>query len=123
MADKRVLSVGNCAADYGSLTYTLQEHFAVDVDSAATSREAIERLSEEPYALVLVNRIFDADGGSGLDFIRRLKGDERFRPVPVMLLSNYEDAQRQAVQTGAVHGFGKSDLGDPAMIDRLKGIL
>jgi CheY-like chemotaxis protein len=123
MADKRILSVGNCAADHGSLAQTLELHFPVEVVSAATSREAVEKLSGEPFALVLVNRVFDADGASGLDFIRRLKADEHFRPVPVMLLSNREDAQRQAEQSGALPGFGKSDLGEPHMLDRLKGIL
>jgi hypothetical protein len=38
-----------------------------------------------------------------------------------MLVSNHEDAQREAVQAGALPGFGKASLGQPAMIARLKG--
>jgi CheY-like chemotaxis protein len=65
---------------------------------------------------VLVNRVLDADGSSGLELIRALKAEEQLRDVPVLLVSNYEDAQAQAVQAGAVPGFGKAELGQPHML-------
>ena len=43
--------------------------------------------------------------------------------MPVMLVSNYEDSQRQAVLAGAAPGFGKSALGQSQMIDRLRQFL
>jgi len=39
------------------------------------------------------------------------------------LVSNYTDAQAQAVQAGAEPGFGKSSLGQPQMLDRVRAFL
>jgi hypothetical protein len=40
-----------------------------------------------------------------------------------MLISNYEDAQKEAQAAGAVAGFGKAALGQPAMLDRVRPYL
>jgi two-component system chemotaxis response regulator CheY len=120
---RRVLSVGQCAADHGSISHTLQAQFGASVESAQHADDALERLRDESFDLVLVNRIFDRDGDSGLDFIRRLKGDEALRRIPVMLVSNYHDAQTQAQAVGAVPGFGKAALGKPLLRERLEPYL
>jgi len=119
MPSKRILSVGQCAADHWMIERALREHFDVEITPAETSAEAIAELQQQPATLVLINRIFDADGASGLDLIRRLQADERLKAVPVMLISNYEDAQEEAVRLGAAKGFGKAALGQPAMIERI----
>ncbi len=123
MSAKRVLSVGQCMADHGSISRTLRQSFAAEVDSADSVAEALARLRDEAFALVLVNRVFDADGTSGLDLIEAMQTDAELKVVPVMLVSNYEDAQKQAVAAGAAPGFGKSSLGRPAMLERVKAYL
>jgi len=40
--------------------------------------------------------------------------------VPVMLVSNFADAQAQAVESGALPGFGKAALNAPETLARLK---
>ena len=116
MITKRVLSVGQCMADHGSISRTLRQAFGVEVASADSVEESLTKLRAEAFALVLVNRIFDADGSSGLDLIKAIKADAALKAVPVMLVSNYEDAQTQAVAVGAEAGFGKATLGRPAML-------
>jgi CheY-like chemotaxis protein len=123
MSGKRVLSIGQCAVDHAALSRTLATHFGAEVVPAAGAAEALGRLEQEAFDLVLVNRLFDADGSSGLDFIRQLTRRQPQRIVPVMLVSNYEDAQGEAVATGARPGFGKASLGQPAMLARLKDLL
>jgi CheY-like chemotaxis protein len=83
----------------------------------------VEKLRQGTFALVLVNRVFDADGSSGLELIRTLKADEALKAVPVMLVSNYDDAQAQAAEVGALPGFGKSALGRPHMLQRVGKVL
>lgn len=62
-------------------------------------------------ALVLVNRVFDMDGASGMELISQLKSKEsEFAGIPVMLVSNYEKSQAEAIANGAIPGFGKSEL-------------
>jgi CheY-like chemotaxis protein len=123
MPGKRVLSVGQCMADNGSLTRLLRGTFAADVVPLDTSREALERLKGGRFDLVLVNRVFDANGEAGLDLIRAVKADEALRDVPVMLVSNYPEAQAEAVAAGALPGFGKAALHRPDTADLLRPFL
>lgn len=120
MSAKRVLSIGQCGADHMSIKRVFSKHFDADIVPADSADAAIETLGEAPVHLVLVNRILDADGRSGLDVIRQLRGDERFAKTPIMLVSNYDDAQREAMNEGAVRGFGKSSLGHADMIARVQ---
>ena len=43
--------------------------------------------------------------------------------VPVMLVSNYPQYQQQAVDAGAVPGFGKAELRSPTTLARLAEFL
>ena len=110
----RVLSVGQCGYDHSMISGLLTEHFHAEVDTAAGVDEALGRMREHSYALVLVNRILDRDGGEGLELVRRVLADDILRSTPIMLVSNFPDAQREAVEAGAVPGFGKGALDEPA---------
>jgi two-component system, chemotaxis family, chemotaxis protein CheY len=101
----------------------LQRHFDVNVVSVDTVSEAMSELRGGGLDLVLVNRRLDRDGSSGLDFVAVLKGDAELSGVPVMLVSNLHDAQRQASALGALPGFGKAALDEPATLERLRGVL
>jgi hypothetical protein len=41
----------------------------------------------------------------------------------MMLVSNYADAQADAVKAGALPGFGKRELGSPKVVQLLKEAL
>ncbi len=123
MSAKRVLSVGQCGADHGGIARTLRQAFGAEVVPAEGADPAVKELRQKDYALVLVNRVFDADGGSGVDLIRRLKSEAALASVPVMLVSNYDDAQKEAEAAGALPGFGKASLGRPQMLERLRPYL
>jgi CheY-like chemotaxis protein len=123
MPAKRVLSVGQCAADHGSISATFARHFDAEVQPVHSSSDALTRLRQGAFDLVLVNRLMDTDGASGIELIMQMKADEALRNIPVMLVSNYEDVQHDAVQAGAVPGFGKAALGQPRMLERVSSIL
>jgi CheY-like chemotaxis protein len=123
MTAKKVLSLGQCAADNWSISRLLTDSLGAAVSEADSFEEALLLLRNDTFALVLVNRLLDANGASGLDFITRLKSDDALRSVPVMLVSNYADAQRQAVAKGALLGFGKAALHSPDTVRRLRSAL
>lgn len=111
MNDTRILSIGQCGADHGAIAWFVRDAFPdVAVDPAATEVDAVAALTRRSYALILVNRVLDFNHARGIDIIRRLKADSRFAEIPVMLVSNYADAQRDAEAAGALPGFGKSNL-------------
>ncbi|NMC21596.1 MAG: response regulator [Thermogutta sp.] len=116
---KHVLSVGNCGFDNARLSQRLSAWFNVEITTAADHRTALAMVRERPFDLVLVNRVFDGSGESGLDLIAEMKQSPELAAIPVMLLSNYPEYQRQAVELGAVAGFGKQDLNG----DAVKGLL
>ena len=97
--------------------------FDVDVDRVMFVDEAISELRKTRYDLVLVNRLIFADSSDALPLIGKMQADDALRDVPVMMVSNYADAQDRAVAAGAVRGFGKSDLDQPATTDLLRSYL
>src|SRR6266446_787544 len=119
MPAKRVLSVGQCGADHPAISRMLRQHFDTEVEPADTFDEALRKLRQESFSLVLVNRVLDADGSSGMELIRQIKADVALGTVPMMLVSNYDHYQEEAMKEGAVKGFGKGALGQPQTIARL----
>jgi DNA-binding response OmpR family regulator len=122
MANK-VLSLGQCAADNYVLRHFLASEFQAALVPVDTFPQALAELRQSPFALVLVNRILDANGAEGLDFITELKKDLVLANTPVMLVSNYQSAQEKALARGALPGFGKAQLDEPGTVERLKLLL
>jgi PleD family two-component response regulator len=123
MSGKRVLSIGQCGADHASISNALDRYFAAEVVPAEDWSEALSHLRRTTFDLVLVNRLLDANGSSGLAVIKEFMASEAFHRLPVMLVSNFDDAQREAIQAGAKKGFGKSALSNPATMERLRPFL
>jgi CheY-like chemotaxis protein len=124
MAARRVLSVGQCGVDSGAIAHRLRKDFDAEVVAADTHGEALQALrAGGPFDLVLVNRVGDSDGAPGLELIRKVKAEPALAAVPIMLVSDYPDAQKQAAELGAVPGFGKSQLSRPAAHERLAPLL
>jgi DNA-binding response OmpR family regulator len=115
---KTILDVGQCGYDLPRMTHMLQARAGVRVDTADTLDEAAEKLTSNNYDLVLVNRQLAADGSSGLDLIRWMK--EQNISARVMLVSDFSEAQEQAVELGALKGFGKSHIDSAETIKLIK---
>ena len=118
-----VLDVGQCDFDHDNISHMLSEEFGAHVKQAATGEEAFRAVRAGLFNLVLVNRVLDADGASGLDLIQRLLSNEDTRATPTMLVSNYADAQDAAVALGATRGFGKNTLTSAETRDQLASLL
>ena len=88
MSKKRVLDVGQCNADHSAISRLLTGSFDVELDRAHGRSDALDLMADGGYDLVLVNRLMDADGSSGLEIIKHIRSDEAFVDVPVMLVSN-----------------------------------
>lgn len=119
-----VLSVGQCGFDNGqmrdlirsvdpSLETRVADDFEETLDQLASAQGSIR--------LVLVNRVLDADGSSGIDLIRKIKASANpYGSIPLMLVSDRESAQAQAIAEGALPGFGKSAIRSAQTRDRVR---
>jgi two-component system chemotaxis response regulator CheY len=105
-----VLNVGQCGFDQSRISRFLHQSFGAEARSVDTFAEALAALRTDSFDLVLVNRVSDLDGSSGLDLIRSIKAETKLAGVPVMLVSDYPEAQADAQALGALPGFGKSAL-------------
>lgn len=101
----------------------LAANFECEIDRVMFVDEARARLAAERYALVLVNRLIFADASPGLPLVDVVQALPPERRPAVMVISNYNDAQAEAVSRGALPGFGKAALGTPAAIARLATVL
>ena len=110
MPGTRLLDVGNCDFDHGKMRAMLEGSFDVEIERVMFVPEAIELLRRTHYDLVLVNRRIFADDSDGGALIRHMKTDPEMSGIPVMLVSNFPEAQERAVADGARRGFGKAAL-------------
>ena len=108
----RVLSIGQCGPDHGSISSFLLRRFGAETVPAVDLNHA-RKLLDPPPDLVLVNRKLDVDYSDGMGVIRALKEDPATRELPVMLVSNYPQYHEEAAKLGAVPGFGKAELAGP----------
>lgn len=120
---KRILDVGNCGFDHSSLARMVQREFGAEAVAAHDADEAIKKARTGQYALVVVNRVLDSDGSSGLEIIQSLKADPQTKDLPVMMITNYPDHAAKAIAAGAEPGFGKSTLHEPQTRERLAKFL
>jgi len=119
----RVLDVGNCTPDHAAIRTMLRDRFDVRVERVMFVAEALERMRAERFDLVLVNRVIFDDGSDGLALHRAARENAALAAMPIMLVSDYPQAQAASVAAGGVPGFGKSTLDDPETIERLARFL
>src|SRR5436190_21930681 len=104
---KRVLDVGQCGPDHGSIRSYLKRNFGCEVVQVDDAAGALAQLKNGQFDLVLVNRKLDVDYSDGIEVIRQLKAEPNVASVPIMLITNYPEHQDAAIVAGAVRGFGK----------------
>ena len=119
MHQKSVLSIGQCCADHSSISRLLNQNFQVEVINADSSTEAFSMIDSKNFSLILVNRIFDSNSESGLEFIEQYHS-KKASASPIMLVSNFDQSQKDALQLGAELGFGKNSLTSPDTLLKLK---
>ena len=120
---KKVMSVGQCNPDHFALSDFLKRNFSCEVIRIDSTEEALEKLKLEKVDLVLVNRKLDIDYTDGTILIDKMKEDQNFKSIPVMLVSNYPEYQEEAVSKGALWGIGKQDYHKDESVEKFKDVL
>ena len=109
----RVALVGHCGMDSHMLSDTVRQAMGPEIQltTAHSTQELEGELSAG--ALLLINRQLDGRfaTSNGVELISSLMA--LTEPPVLMLISNYPEAQNQAMKAGAQRGFGKSQLGTP----------
>ena len=111
---KKVLLVGNCDIDHPRIANIIESNFQAEVIRAETIDKAKDLLKDE-FDLIIVNRVGAFDGKNSLELVDYVK-------TPIMIITNYEDHMKEAMEHGAVEGFGKS-MSDSEIAEFLKKYL
>jgi hypothetical protein len=109
VSDSRmILLVGHCGPDSWALKTAVSRIVPGSEVVLVNDDRALEK-KLPGSTLVLVNRVLDGSftASSGIELIGRLSAQAGPR---CMLISNFPDAQAEAVLAGAVHGFGKAEM-------------
>lgn len=119
MTERRlVLSVEDNDANYALVQRLLESTGLWRVERARDVAEALERLGKTDYAVVLLD--VDLPGPSGLELARTMKSSDRWRSIPVVVVTasvmKHEQDDAQAI--GCEHFVAK-----PFDIDRLRAIV
>jgi hypothetical protein len=120
---KKIALVGHCGPDAGYLRISVSRALK-DVSFVAADDEAeLNSAIAEGVDLVLLNRRLDwgFNTDEGVELIRFLRAQHP--NLKLMLVSNYPEAQEEAVKAGALPGFGKSELRSPQFTERLRAAL
>ena len=85
------------------------EALGYEVLAAANGREALEELGKHPDDVGLVLLDWNMPVMDGLACLKALRADDRFRALPVMMLTTESEGARiaQAIRAGATHYLTK----------------
>ena len=120
---KKVVLVGHCGPDSSYLRMSVQRAVQDVAISMADDDRDLAKLIAAGIDLLLVNRTLDygftAEGGAEL--IKHLRSEHP--NLRAMLVSNYPEAQAEAIAAGALPGFGKRELSSPRVVQILREAL
>jgi two-component system chemotaxis response regulator CheY len=120
---KRIVLVGHCGPDSSYLRMTVSRAVKGASVLMADDDVNLNRLVAEGVDLLLLNRVLDFGFSVdlGTDLIKQLR--QEHPDLKVMLVTNYPDAQAEAVRLGALPGFGKREMGSAKTTELLRTAL
>ena len=124
-AAKKVVLVGHCGPDSSYLRIAVSgaaKQSQVQVLMADDQSE-LNKLLADGVDLLLLNRQLDwgFEAETGVELMQSLRA--KFPNVKMMLVSNYPEAQAEAVAAGALPGFGKREIGTPRVKELIREAL
>jgi two-component system chemotaxis response regulator CheY len=122
---KKILLVGHCGPDSSYLRMAIKSADKNVAIVMADDQKELRTALDDPNGidLILFNRElgYGFDERLGVDVIKYLRPN--YPSLKMMLVSNYADAQADAVEAGALPGFGKREIGSQRVTSLLKEAL
>ncbi len=120
---KRIILIGHCGPDSSYLRMAARQADPKAVIVAADDEQTLQQALGVGGGLYLINRQLDYGmrESMGVELIRRLK--KEYPQLKMMLISNYPEAQAEAIAAGALPGFGKREIGTPRVGELIRAAL
>ncbi|HSZ57072.1 MAG TPA: hypothetical protein VK797_15500 [Tepidisphaeraceae bacterium] len=120
---KKVVLIGHCGPDCSYLRLAVSRARRDAQVVVVEDQQEMEQAIQRGVDLLLLNRVLDYgfDQTDGAVVIRKLRAAHP--ELKMMLVSNYADAQADAVAAGALPGFGKRDIGTDRVTNLIRDAL
>ena len=120
---KKIVLVGHCGPDSSFLRMAVSSADRSLKVLMADDADELNQHLQQGVDLLLLNRElgWGFDQTEGVEIVRQLL--PRHPGVKMMLISNYPDAQAEALAAGAVPGFGKREIGSPRVAQLIRSAL
>lgn len=117
---KRIALIGHCGPDSTFLRMAVSRAAKGAQVVTADDTASLDRLVFEGVDLLLFNRVLDYgfDEDEGVAIIRKLRAAHP--NLKMMLVSNYPEAQAEAIAAGALPGFGKREMSSPSVTELIR---
>src|SRR3954454_17767946 len=116
----KVLLVGHCGPDSSYMRMVVRSADPTAQVIMADDQRELRAALDGGVDLILFNRElgYGFEEELGVDVIKYLKPN--YPSLKMMLVSNYSEAQEEAVAAGALLGFGKREIGSRRVVDLLR---
>ena len=120
---RKIVLVGHCGPDGSYLRMAISRAVQDAQVLMADDQRELDELLAKGVDLLLLNRVLDFgfEQTEGAELIRQLRATNP--QLRMMLVSNYPEAQAEAVAAGALAGFGKREIGSPRVTELLRAAL
>jgi two-component system, chemotaxis family, sensor kinase CheA len=105
------------------LEQSILESAGYEVDLAVSAEDALERLRDRRYALILVD--VEMPGMDGFAFVERLRSDENSRDIPAILVTSLSEPEhrRRGQEVGAQGYIVKSEFDQAELLSMIEPML
>ena len=120
---KRTVLVVDDSLTTRMLERSILESAGYDVDLAVSAEDALERLRETRYALILVD--VEMPGMDGFSFVQRLRADAKLRDIPAILVTSLaEPEHRQRGRDVGAQGYiVKSEFDQAELLSMIRPMM
>lgn len=96
---------------------------ALTTDAFRNGKDGLEALSQNTYDLILLDIMLP--GINGLDVLKKIKGDEKTKDIPVVLLTNLgqDSVIKEGFALGAKEHIIKASFTPDQIVERVKILL
>ena len=88
---------------------------------ATDSDQASQFIADHPPSLILLDVMIPGKM-NGLEFLTKLKNDDKSKNIPVIVLTNLDNQKQDAIKSGASDYFVKANLSLNELIDKVKAL-
>ncbi len=98
------------------------DHSKYNISSATTGKQALDFITTDPPDLIILD-IMLPGGMNGFDVLEMIEANPKFRPIPVIVLTNLDSEEKTAKLIGAKKYFVKANTTKEQIVQAVSSYL